>query len=72
VEQLDLTETLRELEGEMVEAAKSLQFERAAVLRDQIRELKHRLNGAELKSPGTAARAVQYDKKAKRGGRRKS
>ncbi len=72
VEQLDLTETLRELEGEMVEAARSLQFERAAVLRDQIRELKHRLSGAELNSPGTTARAVQYDKKAKRGGRRRS
>lgn len=72
VEQLDLTETLRELEGEMVEAAKSLQFERAAVLRDQIRELKHRLSGTELKSPGTHARAVQYDKKSKRTGKRRS
>ena len=72
VEQLDLTETVRELEGEMVEAAKSLQFERAAVLRDQIRELKHRLSGSELKSPGTNARAIQYDKKSKRGGKRRT
>jgi len=36
----DLTETLRELEAEMLEAAHNLQFERAALLRDQIRELK--------------------------------
>lgn len=35
-----LSETLRELEGEMVEAAASLEYEKAALLRDQIRELK--------------------------------
>jgi excinuclease ABC subunit B len=36
----DVTETLRELEAEMLEAARNLQFEKAALLRDQIRELK--------------------------------
>jgi len=36
----DVTETLRELESEMLEAANSLQFEKAALLRDQIQELK--------------------------------
>jgi excinuclease ABC subunit B len=36
----DLTETLRELEAEMLEAANALEFEKAALLRDQIRELK--------------------------------
>ncbi len=36
----DVTETLRELEAEMVEAANALQFEKAALLRDQIQELK--------------------------------
>jgi excinuclease ABC subunit B len=36
----DLTETLRELEEEMLTAANNLEFEKAALLRDQIRELK--------------------------------
>ena len=35
-----MTETIRELEGEMLEAANNLEFEKAALLRDQIRELK--------------------------------
>lgn len=41
----DLTETLRELEQEMLEAANNLEFEKAALLRDQIRELKRSLDG---------------------------
>jgi excinuclease ABC subunit B len=36
----DVTETLRELEAEMMQAAAGLEYERAALLRDQIRELK--------------------------------
>jgi excinuclease ABC subunit B len=36
----DLTETLRELEEEMLAAANNLEFEKAALARDQIRELK--------------------------------
>ena len=72
VEQFDATETLRELESEMVEAANNLEFEKAALLRDQIKELKHRLSGAELKSPGATGRAVHYGESARRkgGGRR--
>ena len=42
---LDLTQTLQDLQGEMVEAADDLQFEKAALLRDQIRELKRGLAG---------------------------
>src|SRR5690606_22313915 len=37
-----VTESIRELEGEMAEAATKLEFERAALLRDPIRELKKR------------------------------
>jgi excinuclease ABC subunit B len=33
-------DVIRELEGEMAEAATKLEYERAALLRDQIRELK--------------------------------
>ncbi len=36
----DVHAAIREMEAEMVEAAQSLEYERAAVLRDQIRELK--------------------------------
>ena len=37
---IDITETIRELEEEMLGAANNLEFEKAALLRDQIRELK--------------------------------
>ena len=35
-----MTETIRELEEEMIAAANNLEFEKAALLRDQVRELK--------------------------------
>jgi excinuclease ABC subunit B len=61
----DVTETLRGLEEEMVGAAENLQFEKAALLRDQIRELKHQFGEA---GAGSAPpnRQVNY-KQAKRG-----
>jgi excinuclease ABC subunit B len=39
----DVTETIRQLEAEMLEAANNLEFEKAALLRDQVRELKRGL-----------------------------
>ncbi len=69
VETFDLTETIRELENDMVAAANELQFEKAALLRDQIRELKSRLSGGELKSPGATSRAVSYSEKSRRSGK---
>jgi excinuclease ABC subunit B len=36
----DVTETIRQIEEEMIEAANNLEFEKAALLRDQIKELK--------------------------------
>src|SRR5262249_48922600 len=36
----DVTETIRELEEEMLTPANNLEFEKAALLRDQVRELK--------------------------------
>jgi excinuclease ABC subunit B len=41
----DVTQTLNELQQEMLEAANNLEFEKAALLRDQIRELKRSLGG---------------------------
>lgn len=65
-----VTDVIRELEGEMAEAATKLEFERAALLRDQIRELKKQAglnpdDGGVLPSP----KKVIYAK-PKRGGRK--
>jgi excinuclease ABC subunit B len=54
---LDVTETIRELEGEMLKAAEDLQFEKAALLRDQIKELKHMIDGTK-----SEAKPVSYRK----------
>jgi excinuclease ABC subunit B len=61
----DVTETVRELEEEMLAAANNLEFEKAALLRDQIKELKRTLDGVAAASPGAAAR-ISYFKGAKR------
>jgi excinuclease ABC subunit B len=58
---LDATETIRELEGEMLKAAEDLQFEKAALLRDQIKELKRMIDGTK-----SEAKPVSY-RKSKRG-----
>lgn len=42
----DVTETIRQIEGEMEEAAAALEFERAAMLRDQVLDLKKKAGGA--------------------------
>jgi excinuclease ABC subunit B len=67
-----VTEIIRELEEEMAEAATKLDFERAALLRDQVRELKKQAgmntdDGGVLPSP---KKKVSYGK-PKRGARKK-
>src|SRR5580658_2990599 len=57
----DLTETLRNLQEEMLEASNNLEFEKAALLRDQIRELKTSFGEGAEKTPA-AAGAVNYRK----------
>ena len=42
---LDISATIKELEEEMVGAANNLEFEKAALMRDQIRELKRSMEG---------------------------
>ncbi|MFM1770588.1 MAG: excinulease of nucleotide excision repair, damage recognition component [Verrucomicrobiota bacterium] len=58
---LDVTETIRQVEEEMLEAAGKLEFEKAALLRDQLRELKRMLGGpdapAEPRGYGRPGRA---------------
>ena len=56
----DVTETLRELEEEMLAAANNLEFEKAALLRDQIKELKRTSEGALPAKSGSAAKRVSY------------
>ena len=41
----DVTETIRELEAQMIEASNNLEFEKAALCRDQINELKRMVSG---------------------------
>jgi excinuclease ABC subunit B len=56
---IDLSETIREIEQEMLTAANNLEFEKAALLRDQVRELKRALEGTE---PAKGAKPVSYSK----------
>src|SRR5436309_7386328 len=65
----DVTETIRELEGEMLTAANNLEFEKAALLRDQVRELKRMTGGA----VNAAARGpLNYGKSRRRKGKARS
>jgi excinuclease ABC subunit B len=57
---LDISETIKELEEEMLEAANNLEFEKAALLRDQIRELK-RSSEPDQPAPGKS-RQTSYRK----------
>ena len=54
---LDMTDLLRELETDMLSASGNLEFEKAALLRDQIAELKA---GAGLAEPGLKRQPVNY------------
>lgn len=74
VEQFDYADTLRDLEGEMLAASEALEFEKAALLRDQIRELKARAGGGEVKDPAMARmerQAARARKASGAGGRRR-
>ena len=60
---LDVAETVKELEEEMIMASNKLEFEKAALLRDQIRELK-KSSGQSVE--GAPARSGSYPKKKRR------
>jgi excinuclease ABC subunit B len=62
----NITELLRELEEEMQQASANLEFERAALLRDQIMEVK---SGAGISKIEPKRRSVKYTRNA---GRRRS
>ncbi len=67
---IDISQTIKELEEEMLAAANNLEFEKAALLRDQVRELKRMLEGGK---PAGKTPAVSYHAtKPGRGARRTS
>ncbi len=65
---LDLNQTVKELEEEMLSAANNLEFEKAALLRDQIRELKRTMDGGQpgKEAKGPASKPVSYARTRKR------
>jgi excinuclease ABC subunit B len=58
----DVHRTITEMEKEMLEAAEALEFERAAILRDEIDELKYQADG---KSPPGQRRGKKHKRKLK-------
>jgi excinuclease ABC subunit B len=64
---IDVTETIKELEQEMLTAANNLEFEKAALLRDQINELKRGMG----EETGPSARTVRKEPVSYRGRARK-
>jgi len=65
----NVTELLRELEEEMQEASANLEFERAALLRDQIMEVK---SGAGISKIEPKRRPLKYSSRSRGAGRRRS
>src|SRR5437867_2457829 len=65
----NVTELLRELEEEMQEASANLEFERAALLRDQIMEVK---SGTGISKIEPKRRPVKYSSRSRGAGRRRS
>jgi excinuclease ABC subunit B len=65
----NVTELLRELEEEMQEASANLEFERAALLRDQIMEVK---SGIGISKIEPKRRPVKYSSRGRGAGRRRS
>jgi excinuclease ABC subunit B len=60
---IDLTSTIQELESEMLKAAEDLKFEKAALLRDQIKELKRMVNGEKAEAKPVSYRKLKRTKK---------
>ncbi|MCC5845532.1 MAG: excinuclease ABC subunit UvrB [Verrucomicrobia bacterium] len=63
-EAYDVHEVIREMEGEMMEAAKALEYERAALLRDQIMELRAVLKTGDTSTSGKTPYRKKKGKKA--------
>ena len=64
---VDIAETIQELEQQMLAAAEELRFEKAALFRDQVKELKRMMDGSQTAGE-IRTRPVNYSKKARRPG----
>jgi excinuclease ABC subunit B len=66
---IDVSQTIKELEEEMVTAANNLEFEKAALLRDQVRELRRGMDGKDVTTATTSQKPepVSYRKRGKSG-----
>ena len=64
---IDVSQTIKELEEEMVTAANNLEFEKAALLRDQVRELRRGMDGKNVTTATTSPKPepVSYRKRGK-------
>jgi excinuclease ABC subunit B len=64
---IDVSQTIKELEEEMLAAANNLEFEKAALLRDQVRELRRMMEGAPADKTSTpvGVKPVNYRKGGK-------
>ena len=60
---IDITSTIQELETEMLKAAEDLKFEKAALLRDQIKELKHMIDGTKSEAKPASYRKSKRARK---------
>jgi excinuclease ABC subunit B len=69
---VDLTQTIAELESEMLKAAEDLHFEKAALLRDQIKELKRMMDGGKPIGEPKSAKPVSYGRTARQRRRKPS
>jgi excinuclease ABC subunit B len=67
---MDVTQVLLELENEMLEASAAMQYEKAALLRDQITELRQQAGLSKLEAKPKAAKAAGYAKPARNGARK--
>jgi excinuclease ABC subunit B len=69
---IDLSQTIKELEEEMLAAANNLEFEKAALLRDQLRELRRAMEGSRsvTESNPSGSKPVSYRKQPKSMSRR--
>jgi excinuclease ABC subunit B len=63
---VDLAATISELETDMLKAAEELQFEKAALLRDQIKELKRMMNGEKVEEKPVSNTSYRRQKRARR------
>jgi len=69
VADFDVSETIKELEASMLEAANNLEFEKAALFRDQINELKRTMDG---EAPEASTKYPAPGKKGRKGRKKKS